>query len=117
MHGLGKKYKGSTLIEVLVATIIILICAGMGMTAFSNLGRDMNGNSESIADIYLNKILNDTKAENDYTDRTYEYQSIRFERTVIAYKEEKRLRILQVQAYNNQNRKIGEIRELILITP
>lgn len=117
MPGIGIKYKASSLIEVLVAMIIILICAGLGMTAISNLSRDMNGNVDMEGEVYLNKIVNDTKTDKDYTDKTFEFTGIRVERSILPCKKEKRLKILHIVVYNTVNRKVAEVKEIIKIEP
>jgi prepilin-type N-terminal cleavage/methylation domain-containing protein len=117
MPGITVKYKASTLIEVLVAMVIILVCAGLGITAFSNLHRDMNGNKQSQAEVYMAKIQNDTKIDSDFTDKDFEFAGLHFERSVLPYNKDKRIRLLRIEAFNNLDRKIGEIKELIMVTP
>lgn len=117
MPGLIKKYQGSTLIEVLVAMVIILICAGMGMSAFANLNKDMNGNLDIQAEINMKKIVVDAKAYKKYTDEVFQFEGIRIEKQFRPYQNEKRLILMNVSAFNNRNIKIGEFKEIILVTP
>lgn len=117
MPGLKNKYTASTLMEVLVAMVIILICAGLGMSSFANLNKDMNGNLEIQAEVYMEKVINDAKASKKYTDKVFEFEGIRVERSFKPYQQEKRLILMQVEAFNGRNKKIGEIKELILVTP
>ncbi len=117
MPGIKKRYKASTLIEVLVAMIIILICAGLGMSAFSNLNKDMNGNLEIRAEVYLDKVANNAKAGKNYTDEVFQFEGIRIEKSFMPYKKEKRLIVMDILAFNGLNQNIGEIKEVILVTP
>jgi Tfp pilus assembly protein PilE len=117
MLAIRGKYKGSTLIEVIVAMIIILICAGLGMTAFTNVNKDLNITQETEASVYMNKILTDTQIEKDYTDKDFSFENVNIERRVTTYRNEKRLRIVVITAFNFQGKKTGEIKELIMIVP
>lgn len=117
MRGLKRQLKASTLIEVLVAMTIILACAGIGMTAVSNLSRDMNADLKIQAEIYMDKITNDTWTESDFTDKNFEFSAFRVERTIQPYNKQKRLRLLTIEAYTLSNRKVGERKQLILVMP
>ncbi|HEX3008685.1 MAG TPA: type II secretion system protein [Bacteroidales bacterium] len=117
MLAIKKKYKASTLIEVIVAMIIVLICAGLGMTAFTNVNKDLNITQEAESVVYMNKVLTDTQIERDYTDKDFSFENVNIERRVTAYKNEKRLRIVVITAFNLQSKKTGEIKEVIMIVP
>ncbi|NJK96561.1 MAG: hypothetical protein HC905_18040 [Bacteroidales bacterium] len=112
-----KRLKASTLLEVLVAMTIIITCAGVGLMAISNLSRDLNGDIRIEGDIYLRKVMADSQFENDYADKTFEFENIKIERSVQQYQKSTRLNLVILEAYTISGKKIGTIKEVILVNP
>ena len=107
--------KGSTLVEVLVAMVIILACMGVAMTIYSNLARDVNDELKIRAEIQLNTLAADTKRSGNYTDGTLQFETMRIEKTVLPYRKSKHLRVLQLEAYTPLGRKITSYHEIIIL--
>lgn len=107
--------KGSTLVEVLVAMVIILTCLGIAMMIFSNLSADVNDELRIIAEIRMNTIATETKRKKDFTDATLEFENIHIQRSILSYPQKKRLKILYLEAQTPFGKKIATYKEMITV--
>jgi hypothetical protein len=113
MVKLKKLLMASTLMEAIVAMVIIMICSGIGLTMFSNLSKDVNDDLRTEAEIRLNSIAIDTKNKRDFTDSTYETENLRIERIFQEYKLSKDIRVMIISSYNLSGRKVCDYKEII----
>ena len=114
MDALKLNFKASTLIETIVAMVIIMICSGIGLSLFSNLSHDVNDELRIEAEIRINSLAVETKLKKDFTETTLESPNLRFQRTFQEYQNQKRIKILLIDAYSLSGRKICEYRELVI---
>jgi hypothetical protein len=112
---LKKKLKGSTLVEVIVAMVIILTCLGIALTIFTNLSRDVNDELRILAEIRINTLANETKIKNDYTDVNLEFDNLKIQRSILPYPGKARLKILYIEAFTPMDKKIAEYKEIVSI--
>lgn len=115
MAELKKMVKASTLVETIVAMVIIMICAGIGLSLFTNISHDINDELRIEAEIQMNTIAVEAKLKKDFTDHTIESGDLKFERSFLEYGNEKRLRILKIDAFNLAGKKVCEYREIIKV--
>ena len=112
---LTKKIKGSTLIEVLVAMIIVMVSFGIAMAIFMNISSSGNHAQQLKAQLLLNKAAIRTKAENSFIDEISEGESIIINKTVTSYNGIPGLNLLLLQAFDINGKKIAERKELVIV--
>jgi hypothetical protein len=112
---LKTRLKASTLVETIVAMVIIMICSGIGLSLFSDLSRDVNDELRIEAEIRISSIAGETKLKKDFTDTTIESSNLRIQRSFQDYRDMKRIKVLLIDAYSLSGRKVCTYRELITI--
>jgi hypothetical protein len=110
-----KKLKGSTLVEVITAMVIILTCLGIAMTIFQNVSRDVNDELRILAEIRINTLASETKLKNDFTDIDLDFDNLKIHRSILPYPQKARLRVLLIEAFTPLGKKIAEYREIVSI--
>ena len=111
----NQNLKASTIIEVITAMVIILTCLGIAMTIFSNMSRDVNDELRILAEIRVNTFAAETKKNNDYTDVTQDFDNIRIQRSILLYPKKPRLKVLFIEAFTTNGKKITDYKEIISI--
>lgn len=109
----SKKLKATTLIEVLVAMIIILLSFGTGMMIYNNILNSDNGYEKMKSRLILNEIAIETKKEKTFFDEIKEEETFTIHKSIEQYKDKKNLSLLHLKAFNKQGRLIAEKKELI----
>lgn len=107
------RLRASTLVETIVAMVIIMICSGIGLDLFSNISRDVNDELRIEAEIRINSLAAQTKLNKDFRNTIIESADMRLERSVSQYQNKKRLGILLIEAYSLNGRKICASREIV----
>jgi hypothetical protein len=107
------RLRASTLVETIVAMVIIMICSGIGLDLFSNISRDVNDELRIQAEIRINNLAGESKLKNDFTETVIESGEMRLERSFSVYQNKKSLGILMIEAYSLSGRKICAHREIV----
>lgn len=115
MGVLKKKLKGSTLIEVLVAMVIIMGSMGIAFMIYDHISYAMNDAVLTAAEIRVDAMAQETKSSRDYSDASTLLDNMRIEKTVLPYCTSKELKILSVEALSLSGKKITGIREIIIV--
>jgi hypothetical protein len=115
MDVLKLKFKASTLVETIVAMVIIMICSGTGLSLFSNLSHDVNDELRIEAEIRINSLAVETKLKKEFTETTIQSSNLQVRQTFQEYQNKKRIKILMIEAYSLSGRKICEYKELVTI--
>ena len=110
-----KKIKGSTLIEVLVAMIIVMVTFGIAMAIFINVSSSDRHVQKLKAQLLLSEVAIRTKAENSFIDATIELENITLNKTITSYREIPGLNILLLEAFDINGKKVAERKELIIV--
>jgi competence protein ComGF len=115
MAELKKMVKASTLIETIVAMVIIMICSGIGLSLFSNISQNVNDELRIEAAIRVNSMAVETKLNKEFTETTLESDNLRLERSFQVYPGKKQIEVLVIDAYSLTGRKVCGYRELIKV--
>ena len=105
----------STLIEVMVAMIIVMISFGIAMVIYINVTRSDNQVQKLRAQLLLNETAIKTKIENSFVDATMEVESISIIKTIDSYEGSSILNLLLLEAFDIDGKKIAERKELVII--
>lgn len=114
MVKLKHKVQGSTLIEVLVAMIIIVICLGIASVIILNISKSGNAGLKLFAEQYAEKVIEESKLNLEYQDENYETEGIIIEKRVGLYKNLDGLVELTVTVFNVDMKQLVQKKELII---
>jgi competence protein ComGF len=112
---LKRNLKASTLVETIVAMVIIMICSGIGLDLFSNLSHDVNDELRIEAEIRINSYAVETKLKNDITESVIESSDMRIQRSFQDYRNMNHIKVMLIDAYSLSGKKICGYRELVRI--
>lgn len=107
------KARASTIIEVLISMIVIMVVFGMAMMIFANVTR--SGVSEikvRSSAVLQDVLLGDEKAA-EISSRTLTVDSLRIEQQVKNYNTEGSLLEVDLAAYDQSGRKTAEAHQII----
>lgn len=109
------KVKASTLVETIIAMLIVTIAFSLALLLMLNISKNSNNSLKTKAYILANNVMVQTKAERSYLDQDYNYGNIIIKKTVSEYEKNEELFQLNVSAYDSRNHKLFEQNELIII--
>lgn len=115
MGVLKKKLKGSTLVEVIVAMVIILTCMGIAMSIFLNVSRDMNEELRILAEIRIHALATETNRAKDYTDTSVDFDNMKLQRNITSYANKAKLKQVTIAAFTLSGKKIGDYKEIVVV--
>ena len=110
-----KQIKGSTLIETLVAMIVILISWVFCGIIFANILNSGNNHQTFRAHTLLNQIAIKTKSEKKFIDETLEDNNIAIQKSIRSYNGIKDLYLQSITATDDMGKVLAEYKELIFI--
>lgn len=107
--------KGSTLIETLVAMIIVMLAFGIGLMIYLNVIQSSGAQQKLNAQLQINKVAIETKDKNLFVDGEYTLENLKIVKTLRAYSpESERLKLLKIEAFDWNGKKTGERKELVI---
>jgi competence protein ComGF len=115
MAKLTHKIKSSTLIEALVAMVIIILVYAIGLTIFINVNKSNNNRLKIEAFLVLEDIVTNTKKEAKYIDEIYDLENLKIEKKITKYENNNSLNILQIKVLSKDNKLLAEHREIVKI--
>lgn len=115
MGKIDKTIPGSTLIEVLVAMVIIMTSTGIGLMIYENLSNGNNDELKVKAEISLDNLATETKLDKHYIDFSIDKDDMQLIQSIESYDKSSRLKILHLEAKTPFGKKITQWNEVILI--
>jgi hypothetical protein len=109
------KVKASTLVESIIAMLIVTIVFSMALVLMLNISKNSNNSLKTKAYILANDVLVKTKSEKSYFDQEFNYGNILIKKTVAEYENNEELFFLNISTYDLRNHKLFEQNELIII--
>lgn len=113
MGRLTKKIKAATLIESLIAMIIIVVCLGAGTMIYSNVLSSDKQRLKLKAILMLNKEAEKIKKEKNFLDGELQEGDYLIKKTIKKMPETENLYSLILVASNKEGKIIGTHNELI----
>ena len=108
------KLKGSTLVESLVAMVILVITTGITAMIYVNILESQRGPLKLQANNLLENIAGESKASNNFIDEEIKSGDIRIIKTAKKYSDKKSLLLLELIAFDLNGKLITKRKELIL---
>jgi len=116
----GRKLKasgmleGSTILEVLISMIVIIVVFGIGMMIFGNVTRASLSEKKMEAESVLQQRMLDIEASNDSLSTTIQGNDLRVEQKISQYGDNAHLSLVQLAAYDNNQQKVAELDKVII---
>lgn len=107
--------KASTLIEVIIAMVILLIIYSMVIITFLNFSGENNISNKTRAMLLLENVSNTTKSTLSFIDKEFSFGNIDVRQTILPYKGNDDLRILKLEVISNSGKTILSKNEIISI--
>lgn len=82
MVKLVRKVKGSTLIEVLISMVILLICFSIGMASILQINRKQSTTVLTKATFVMQNYINSTIEERKFVDEEFENDGLTVRKTI-----------------------------------
>ena len=110
-----KKLKASTIVESIVAMMIISICFGVALVVLAGSLRSQNPELTLKAYEQVQRAVDSYKLQSVYLDQTIELEGLTLECKLSKYGTYQSLRLLEIRAYNNGGRMIIKRQELLRV--
>lgn len=106
--------KASTLVETLVAMIIVMLAFGIGLMIYLNVIQSSGVQKRLNANLQMNQIAIEAVSKNLLADDEYKLETMKIVKTVQPYSSgSDKLKLLTIVAFDGNNKKIGERKELV----
>lgn len=110
---LNTKLKGTTLIESLIAMVVVMLCFGIATTVYVNVITSGNQVQKLKSQLLLKKIASETKQNRLFLDKKTSSDEIIVEKKIIQYGGMKNLLQLNLKAYTKNEKLLSEYNELV----
>lgn len=110
----GKKLKGSTIIETLIASIIIMVVFAGGLFTLAQLDIVKSTGAETRTRMILNSEMEALRLNQRYFNETYDYENLTIVKDVLPTSSEDVL-VVQMEGWIDEKR-ISKISEIIELT-
>jgi hypothetical protein len=115
MDGISSlKVKASTLIEVVVAMVIMFITFGLGMMIYHNVLKSGINLQNIKADHLSSQIVEETIKARSYFDEEMELQDLLVKKRIGPYQNNSSLLLLEIQVFSKDAKLLAETSQLIL---
>ncbi len=108
------KVKASTLVETIVAMVIIIIAFGTAMLMYLHVTDGERLLARTKADILLQRLAEESKLQQNFEERIYEEGGIKVKKKVAPYPDYSGAYLMNLQATDPKGEVLSEYREVIL---
>jgi type II secretory pathway component PulJ len=108
------KIKASSILEVIVAMVIIVVIFGMGMMIYANVTRSSLSAQKIQARAILLEELNKAEQTRGLATQSMDTAGFRVEQEVAPYPDDTLLSVIRLTAYDLNQNKISELQKVIL---
>jgi len=106
------RVSASSLLEVIVAMVIIVVVFGLAMMIAANVSRGSLSVEKLHAQAVLKNVLAEEEGRRDFVSRTISIDSVAVEQEVKPY--DAGLVEIHLTAYDNSNKKMAELRKVVI---
>ena len=112
---MNSKLKASTLIETIIAMVIILIVFGIIMNFYSGQIKSFNNSSKIKAYYILNKVSSNDLNKKSFSDEEFRIESFLIRRTIISYNNKESLYLLNYECLDTNQNILLQRKKVVLI--
>ena len=114
---LKAEVKASTIMEVIVSMVIIVIVFGIAMMIFTNVLRLSLSAKKIRAQALLQETLLNAEHNPENTNQSFTVDDFRIEQVAGPYQQNSSLTLIQLTAYDQNQQKIAELQKVIINQP
>jgi len=111
------KVQSSTIMEVLISMVIIVVVFGIAMMIYANVTQSSLSVKKLKAEAVLNEYLQSAEKSTGNVTQSFSVDSLRIELTIKDYNSEKKLVEIDLAAYDLDQQKVVELHEVIINNP
>ncbi len=115
MAVLKEKIKASTLIEALVAMVIVMTCFGIASMIYVNVLNADNNRIQLNAHLLVHELAQKAKETNSFLDEKIETNGLIIQKSVEPYHDIPNLNVLKYIAVDKKGKLIAEYKELFIL--
>jgi Tfp pilus assembly protein PilE len=108
------KVKASTILEVLISMVIIMVVFGIAMMIYANVTQFSLSVKKIKAEALLNEYLQTAEKSNGNTTQSFNVDSLSIQQTIKSYNTEKNLVEIDLAAYDANQQKVAELHKVIM---
>jgi len=108
------KVQASTILEVLISMVVILVIFGIAMMIYANVTQSSLSVKKIKAEAILNSYLLTAEKSSGVSTQSFAVDSLDIEQTVKSYNNEKNLLEIDLTAYDINRQKIAELHKVII---
>jgi type II secretory pathway pseudopilin PulG len=105
--------KGSTILEVIISMIIIIVVFGIAMMIFTNVNRLSLSVKKLKAQAILQQALLQAEQANDHTDQTITVDDLIVKQEITPFENESGLSIITLTAFDPNHEQIARLKKVI----
>ena len=110
-----KKVKSSSLLETIIAMVIIMVVFGISIMIYVNITSSTFSTQKIKTDLLLKQLAITTLEKKSYFDETIEYEIITIDKQVQKYNDTDDVLLMTLTAYNKQQDTIAQRKQLLLV--
>ena len=110
---LNRKYKGTTLPEVLIAIVIISFTSALGVTIYLNIQQNTQPFKHLKANEIGNKYLREAVNNHDFFDKNYKEEEFTIKKTTARVEQYPDCMLLKIVVSTATERKLCELQKII----
>ena len=107
------KLKGNTLLEVLVAMVILLFCTSLATTIYINVLQSQSTGEKINTYLKLQELSSQIEKEKDFLDKEWEENGFNFKKTCKPFKGNDAIIVLKLEAKNPNKKTVTEYKKII----
>jgi len=112
---IGKgKVEAATILEVVVALVILVIISGIALTVFGNVVRSSISVKKIKAEAALQDLLVQTESESDYTRLSVTSGDLKLIREIKPFEPDPAVSVLQLSALDANGLEVATIKKLVI---
>ncbi len=110
------RLKATTLIESMVAMILIVVSFGIGMMIYFNVLNGTRLQQKMQAELLLNTVLENTKKTSSFVEEAIELNGLIVTKETSPYRSYDNVRLLHLKAYDQKSNFIIDLKEVVYIS-
>ena len=111
---LNDRIKASSLLETIVALLVVMTVFGIAMTIYINVLRNSDSLSTLKAIQTLEQVAAETKTKRSYFDESFRVDEIMVEKSFIQYQHNEDLWLMDLKAIDPLNKTIATRKEILI---
>jgi Tfp pilus assembly protein PilE len=111
---IGKKVRASSILEVLISMVVILIVFSIAMVIYTNVLKLSLSVKKIRAQAVLQDIMIRSEYETNLSDQSFSRDDLRIELEIRKVDDFQRLSSVNLTAYDDNQQKVAELQKLII---